>query len=82
MEKFGGFRNCCGGYSGGIEQAGMLKEAGADGLLVMPFHHWLRFGFSDDHAVEYFTELGETSGLNLVAHIYQLGQKPIIVLVY
>ena len=63
------------GIQEGIEQAGMLKEAGADGLLVMPFHHWLRFGFSDDHAVEYFTELGETSGLNLVAHIYPAWTK-------
>ncbi len=63
------------GIQEGIEQAGMLKEAGADGLLVMPFHHWLRFGFSDDHTIGYFSELGETSGLNLVAHIYPAWTK-------
>ena len=63
------------GIQEGIEQAGMLKDAGADGLLVMPFHHWLRFGFSQDHVIEYFSELGKTSGLNLVAHIYPAWTK-------
>ena len=63
------------GIQEGIDQAAMLKDAGADGLLVMPFHHWLRFGFSPDHVIEYFSDLGKTSGLNLVAHIYPAWTK-------
>ncbi len=65
----------CEGILEGIDQAGMLKDAGADGLLVMPFHHWLRFGFSQDHVIEYFYELGKATGMNLVVHVYPAWTK-------
>ena len=65
----------CEGIIEGIEQAVELKEAGADGLLVMPYHHWLRFGYSDDHVIEYFTELGEKTNLNLIVHVYPAWTK-------
>ena len=60
----------CEGIRDGVEHAEMAREAGADGLLVMPFHHWLRFGHRPQHVLDYFTALGEASGLNLVVHVY------------
>ena len=61
---------CCEGVSEAVEHAGMAREAGADGLLVMPPHMWLRFGMRPEHVVDYFTAIGKASGLDLVVHIY------------
>ena len=38
---------CCESVNEAVEHAGMAKEAGASGLLVMPPHYWLRFGMRD-----------------------------------
>ena len=65
----------CEGIRDGIEHAEMAREAGADGLLVMPFHHWLRFGHRPQHVIDYFTALGEASDLNLVVHVYPAWTK-------
>ena len=65
----------CEGIRDGVEHAEMAREAGADGLLVMPFHHWLRFGHRPQHVIDYFTALGEASGLNLVVHVYPRGRR-------
>src|SRR5512139_1867933 len=53
-----------------IEQGLMQKEAGAAALDIMPPHHWLRFGMRLDHVVEYFSEIGEATGLDLAVHVY------------
>lgn len=50
--------------------AGMAKEAGARGLLIMPPHIWLRFGMRPEHVLKYFTAIGEAVNINLVVHIY------------
>jgi len=63
------------GINEAVEHAGMIAEAGGDGLLVMPPHHWLRFGMRDEHVVEYFSEIGRASGLNLVVHVYPAWTK-------
>lgn len=60
----------CEGINDAVEQAGMAKEAGAQGLDVMPPHHWLRFGFKPEHCIDYFTAIGKATGLPLVVHIY------------
>ena len=60
----------CEGIAEACEHAGMAKDAGASGLLVMPPHMWLRFGMRPDHVVDYFTAIGKSSGLDLVVHIY------------
>lgn len=36
-----------------IEMAKEAKEAGADGILLMPPHMWLRFGMNPDAPFEY-----------------------------
>jgi 4-hydroxy-tetrahydrodipicolinate synthase len=60
----------CEGIGDAVEQAGMAKEAGAQGLDIMPPHHWLRFGFKPEHCIDYFTAIGKASGLPLIVHVY------------
>ncbi|RAI44868.1 dihydrodipicolinate synthase family protein [Rhodoplanes roseus] len=62
---------CCEGIAEAAEHAVMAREAGATGLLVMPPHGWLRFGMEQpNNVVDYFTAIGEASGLDQVVHIY------------
>ncbi|QCK85359.1 dihydrodipicolinate synthase family protein [Phreatobacter aquaticus] len=65
----------CEGIRDGIEQAGWAREAGAKALDIMPPHHWLRFGFRPSHVIEYFTAIGEASGLPLIVHVYPAWTK-------
>ncbi|PWF22615.1 dihydrodipicolinate synthase family protein [Corticimicrobacter populi] len=60
----------CEGIREAVEQARMAKEAGADALDIMPPHHWLRFGFKPEHCLEYFTAIGDATGLPLIVHVY------------
>lgn len=60
----------CEGINDAVEQAGWAKEAGATGLDIMPPHHWLRFGFKPEHAIDYFTAIGKATDLPLIVHIY------------
>ncbi|MGE4335924.1 MAG: dihydrodipicolinate synthase family protein [Pigmentiphaga sp.] len=53
-----------------IEQCQMQKEAGADAIDVMPPHHWLRFGMTHEHVLEYFIAIGEAIDLDLAVHVY------------
>ena len=53
-----------------VEHARLARDAGASGLLVMPPHMWLRFGMRDENVVDYFTAIGEASGLDLIVHVY------------
>ena len=61
---------CCDSISEAVEHAGMAKDAGASGLLVMPPHYWLRFGMQPEHVVEHFTAIGKAVDINLIVHIY------------
>jgi 4-hydroxy-tetrahydrodipicolinate synthase len=62
---------CCEGIAEAVEHAQMAREAGASALLVMPPHQWLRFGMKQpDNVVDFFSAIGEGSGLDLVVHIY------------
>jgi len=65
----------CEGITDAVEQAGWAKEAGAQALDIMPPHHWLRFGFRPQHVIDYFTAIGEGSGLPLVVHVYPAWTK-------
>ena len=65
----------CEGIGDAIEQAGWAKEAGAQALDIMPPHHWLRFGFRPSHVLDYFTAIGEVSGLPLIVHVYPAWTK-------
>jgi len=65
----------CEGVIDAQEQALLAKAAGASALDVMPPHHWLRFGFRPQHVIDYFTAIGEASGLPLVVHVYPAWTK-------
>jgi len=65
----------CESISEALEHAGMAKEAGAKGLLVMPPHIWLRFGMRPEHVIRYFSAIGEAVNINLVVHIYPAWTK-------
>jgi len=61
----------CEGIGDAAEQAHMAREAGAAALDVMPPHHWLRFGFTPSHALQYFEGIHHAvPGLDLVCHVY------------
>jgi 4-hydroxy-tetrahydrodipicolinate synthase len=65
----------CEGIRDAVEQAGWAREAGAQALDIMPPHHWLRFGFRPSHVIDYFTAVGEASGLPLIVHVYPAWTK-------
>ncbi|MDA8051731.1 MAG: dihydrodipicolinate synthase family protein [Rhodospirillales bacterium] len=65
----------CEGIGQAIEEASWAKEAGARALDIMPPHHWLRFGFRPSHVIDYFTAIGQASGLPLVVHVYPAWTK-------
>lgn len=61
----------CEGLADAAEHARAAKAAGAVALDVMPPHHWLRFGFTPKHALEYFEAIHEAApDLDLVCHVY------------
>jgi 4-hydroxy-tetrahydrodipicolinate synthase len=58
-----------------IEHALAAKEAGADAILLMPPHHWLRFGRSSETAVGFIQDVAEGSGIPIVIHQYPAWTK-------
>lgn len=65
----------CESITEACEHAGMAKDAGASGLLIMPPHIWLRFGMQPEHVVDYFAAIGKAVDINLVVHIYPAWTK-------
>ncbi|MBR1485815.1 MAG: dihydrodipicolinate synthase family protein [Synergistaceae bacterium] len=47
-----------------IEMAREAKEAGADGILLMPPHMWLRFGMNPDAPFEYIKDVAEGADID------------------
>ena len=66
---------CCESVAEAVEHAGLAKEAGASGLLVMPPHYWLRFGMEPEHVIDYFTAIGSAVAISLVVHVYPAWTK-------
>ena len=61
----------CEGIAEATEHARAACEAGAAALDVMPPHHWLRFGFTPGHALDYFDAIHRAApDLDLVCHVY------------
>jgi 4-hydroxy-tetrahydrodipicolinate synthase len=61
---------CCEGSFEAIDHALMAKEAGADAILLMPPHHWLRFGRTADTAVGYFEDVARGADIPIIVHQY------------
>lgn len=61
---------CAEGTFEAVEHAKAAARAGADGILLMPCHMWLRFGVTERAVFEYFKAVGAESGLDIVVHLY------------
>jgi 4-hydroxy-tetrahydrodipicolinate synthase len=58
-----------------IEQAKAAKDAGADAILLMPPHHWLRFGRSSAEAVGFIADVAEGADIDIIIHQYPAWTK-------
>lgn len=58
-----------------IEMAKEAKEAGADGILLMPPHMWLRFGMHPDAPFEYVKDVAEGADIDIIIHLYPATSK-------
>lgn len=59
----------------GIDHALAAKEAGAQAILLMPPHHWLRFGRSARTAVGFFEDVAGGADVPIVVHQYPAWTK-------
>jgi 4-hydroxy-tetrahydrodipicolinate synthase len=51
------------------------REAGADAILLMPPHHWLRFGRSSVTAVGFIDDVAQGGGVPIIVHQYPAWTK-------
>ena len=58
-----------------IEMAKEAKEAGADGILLMPPHMWLRFGMNENAPFEYVKDVAEGADIDIIIHLYPATSK-------
>lgn len=58
-----------------IEMAKEAKEAGADGILLMPPHMWLRFGMHKDAPFQYIKDVAEGADIDIIIHLYPATSK-------
>ena len=65
----------CENTQGAIDMAKDAKEAGADGILLMPPHMWLRFGMNPDAPFEFVKDVAEGADIDIVIHLYPATSK-------
>jgi len=58
-----------------IDHAMAAHEAGADAILLMPPHHWLRFGRTIETAVGFVHDVAEASDIDVIVHQYPAWTK-------
>lgn len=61
---------CCEGSFEAVDHALAAKEAGADAILLMPAHHWLRFGRASATAIGYFEDVAAGADMPIIVHQY------------
>jgi 4-hydroxy-tetrahydrodipicolinate synthase len=66
---------CAEGSDEAIDQALAAKEAGADAILLMPPHHWLRFGRTTGTALGFFQDVAEGAKIDIIVHQYPAWTK-------
>jgi len=66
---------CGEGSLSAVDHALAAKEAGADAILLMPPHHWLRFGRTSAEAVGFIADVAEGAGIDIVIHQYPAWTK-------
>lgn len=65
---------CAEGSDEAIDQALAAKDAGADAILLMPPHHWLRFGRTSETVLGFFQDVSE-AGIDIIVHQYPAWSK-------
>ena len=58
-----------------IKEAQAAEKAGADAILLMPPHNWLRFGMHRDAPYAYFSEIAKNISIDIIVHLYPFGTK-------
>ena len=58
-----------------VEQAQTAQSAGADGILLMPPHNWLRFGMKPETPVQFFRRVAEAIDIGIIIHLYPASTK-------
>jgi 4-hydroxy-tetrahydrodipicolinate synthase len=58
-----------------IDHAIAARDAGADAILLMPPHHWLRFGRSTQTAVGFAHDVADAAGIDIILHQYPAWTK-------
>lgn len=66
---------CAEGSLDAIDQAQAAKDAGADAVLLMPPHHWLRFGRSSATAVGFVQDVNDAVDIGIIVHQYPAWTK-------
>ncbi len=66
---------CTEGTLEAIRHARDAKSAGADAILLMPPHVWLRFGMNPEAPYEYFRRVAETVDIDIIIHLYPYSTK-------
>ena len=66
---------CAEGSDEAIAQARAAKAVGADAILLMPPHHWLRFGRTSETAVGFFQDVAEGGDIDIIVHQYPAWTK-------
>jgi 4-hydroxy-tetrahydrodipicolinate synthase len=66
---------CAEGSFEAIDHAQAAKEAGADAILLMPPHHWLRFGRTSETAIGFFEDVAQGADLPIIVHQYPAWTK-------
>lgn len=66
---------CAEGCLDAIDQALALKEVGTDAILLMPPHHWIRFGRTPETAVNFVREVAEGADIPIIIHQYPAWTK-------
>jgi len=61
---------CAEGSFEAVDHALAAKEAGADAILLMPPHHWLRFGRDSRTAVGFFADVAAGADISTIVHQY------------
>jgi 4-hydroxy-tetrahydrodipicolinate synthase len=66
---------CGEGSLSAIDHALASKQSGADAILLMPPHHWLRFGRTSAEAVGFIADVAEGADIDIVIHQYPAWTK-------
>ncbi|GMW02104.1 MAG: hypothetical protein AMXMBFR84_32400 [Candidatus Hydrogenedentota bacterium] len=66
---------CAEGSHDAIDQAQAAKDAGAVAILLMPPHHWLRFGRSTATAIGFFEDVCAAVDIGIIVHQYPAWTK-------